>query len=348
MVGPQQRFPSNIIRISFPAIGGLVFLRAAQRFNGDYAPITPKALIKGLPWDDFDMFGIVGGVVDPEASQELQAENVPIVDPVSDKMLQKYLYWAHYAKVSDLRTESISGFDIYIVDTANWTKLYNHVATFQLSPVWTRQEALDYFSTPPGLLPGQDPNLVSVAITDNFGNLVPIPSTQFFQMAAEAGWTYHVETSGGATIYKQDDVAVIVINLGKLFRDVPEVNGQKPAQIEFDIEMPTKPDVPGHGAAFTWWVSGSAWSSKISDPQQDHERRTFPVTTRETPISGLPGQVNVDHLWPTFPHPAFEADVEVTDIDATQQTADGTITFGAGDVPPDITIYNEGISGGEG
>lgn len=350
MVGPAQRFPSNIIRISFPAIGGLVFLRAAQRWNGDVAPIAPKALVSGLPWGDFDMFQVVGGVTDPEASLALQSESVPIADPVTDKMLQKYLYWAHYPKVSDLRTEPISGFETVIVDTANWTKLYNHVATFQLSPVWTRQQALDYFTTPPGLLAGQDPALVGVAITDNFGNLVPIPSTLFYQMAAEAGWTYHTEPGGGGTLYKQDDVACVVINLAKLFRDVPSLpNGQKPTSVEFTVAMPVTPSFePGHGAALSWWLSGSAWSPKISDPQQDFERRTFPVEERQVPISGLPGQFNVDHLWPTFPHPDFGADVEDESVGTTAQTVSGVITFGAGNTPPDITLELETTSGEEG
>lgn len=353
--GPAQRFPANIIRISFPTIGGLIYFRVAERWEGDATPQTPKALVKGLPWGDFDLFAVVGGETDPQASNDLKSENVPIADPITDKMIQKYLYWAHWSEVKARVTTVVPGIDVIVVDTAQWTEIYNHVVTNRLTPVQTRQEALDYFMGP-GLLPGQDPNLVGVAITDVFGNLLTIPSPLFYAMAAEAGWTYHTETGAATNVYKEDNVASVVFNLAKLFRDTPNgPDGKKPAFIDFTIDLPTRTGLePGTGASIDWNAGASAWIPKdLPDPPagtqiEAYFRKSFPVHDVQVPISGIPGAFNTDYNVPTFDHPDFDALVEQTFLGSTQLSVEGRITFGAGNVPPAVTLFLLGGGGEEG
>lgn len=353
--GPQQRFNSNIIRISFPQIGGLVYLRAQIRSSSDIARITPVALVKGLPWGDFDLFDVVGGERDPELSNTdpLFSESVPIVDPVSDKMIAKYIYWAHRPVVKVDNPDVIPGIDNIIIDTAQWTEIYNHVVTYRLSPVWTRDQALTHFKTD-GLLPGQDPDLVSVALTDTFGNLLTVPSPLFYAMAAEAGWTYHTEPGTPTTIHNDDDVASVIINTGKLFRDVDNLpNGKKPTFIDFTIDLAFNPHGSGHGFVKEI-VSGSGWVPKDPDPTDPDgpfqpKRKTFPVTDRVLPVSGIPGKFTTDYNWPQFPHPWFNdtASQQIESASGTQRHFDCRITFGAGNLPPTIDIYPSGGGGGE-
>lgn len=355
--GPQQRFPQNIIRISFPQIGGLVYLRCQLRSESDQSPIDPVAIVKGLPWGDFNMFEVVGGENDPELSPSdpLLLETVPIVDPVSDKMLAKYIYWAHRAVVKNRTTEVIPGIDNVIIDTAQWTEIYNHVVTFRLTPVWTREQALNHYKTD-GLLPGQDPDLVGVAVTNNFGQLLTVPSAEFYAIANGGGWTYHTEPGGATSIYNEDDVATIIINTGKLFRDVPnEPNGSKPARIEFTVDLPISPG-GGHGS-IDFWLSGSGWIPKepvqgdpdFGDPFTD-KRRSFPVQDVVKPVSGIPGKFTTDYNVPTFPHPWNEdtAEIEKYNVRTSQEHADLRLTFGAGNVPPLIEIFIGGGGGEEG
>lgn len=355
--GPAQRVPANIIRISFPQIGGLVYLRASMRTEADPTPISPVALVKGLPWDEFDLFDVVGGVVDPEASDDLKAETVPIEDPVTDKMLQKYLYWAHRAVVTDRRTIVVPGFEIVVVDLAQWTLVYNHVIGFALSPIMSREAALAQFQSLAGSTgyESADPALMAVTLTNTLG--VPFATTsELIAFANAAGWTYHTETSGSTSVYNEDDVASVIINLAKLFRDVPNdpTTDAKPAEVEFTVDLPRFTLGGGHGG-IQFWLTGSAWNPKPPkdppDPSQpEWERTTFPVTERVVPISGIPGAFNTDHNWPTFPHPFNSIDAEAKDLSvpSSQEVVAGTITFGAGNEPPFIELELDDGGGGEG
>lgn len=343
--GPAQRFPANIIRINFPQIGGLVFFRVAQRWEGDVVPMSPRAFVKGLPWADFDMFSVSDGVADPDGTPHLIS--VPVSNPVNDNMLTKFLYWAQYPKVSADHNSVVPGFDTYILDRAQFTEIYNHMAS-RLYPLATRDEALAYFRGP-GLLEGQDPDLVGVAFLNNTYQEIVVnpPSTEFWLFVAQGAAEYHVEPTPPVPIYKRDEAAVIVVNLAKLFRDVPLVSGSKPAQVKFTITMPVKPHYPtGHGATLSWNLSASAWSPKLSNPVKSFQRRDFPVEDRSTPIRGLPGAFNYEYHVPTFPHPdAFVQDKNVGEV---ERKVNATITFGAGSVPPKIELELAGTTGGAG
>lgn len=344
--GPAQRFPSNIIKISFPQIGGLVFFRVAQHYNGEGTPVAPRAFVEGLPWPDFDMFAVTDGVVDPQG--EPHNESVAIVNPVSDKMLTKYRYWAHYAKTGADHNSLVPGFDTYVLDTAQFTEVYNHVATDRIYPVAPRQEALDYFKGP-GLIAGQDPELVGVDFLNNTWQEIVVnpPSDEFWAYVAEGAATYHVETSPPIPIAVRDEAAVVIMNLAKLFADMPLVNGRKPAQAKFTIALPTAHTFPaGHGADMRWVVSASAWSPTLSNPVKSYQRRDFPVHDTTTPVSGIAGAFTYDFHVPTFPHP--DAVVSVGIVLTVEEKVNATITFGAAGVPPKIELELASRHGGEG
>jgi hypothetical protein len=330
--GPAQRIPANITRINFPQVGGLVFFRVAQRWQGDVPPVTPTAFVRGLPWSDFDMFAVSGGVSDPDGTP---TDSVPVANPVSGDMLTKYRYWAPYPEARADHNGVVPGFDTYVLDEASFTEIYNHVATSRVHPLATREDALAFFKGP-GLLDGQDPDLIGVGfLTNDYREIVVNPpSTTFWAYVAEGAATYHVEATPPSTIYKRDDAAVVIVNLAKLFKDVPNgPTGKKPAQVR------------PHGAGISWQLSASAWSPKLSSPARDFERRDFPVVDRTIPISGIPGAFNYEYHVPTFPHP--DALVQNRDVGETAQRVNATITFGAGAVPPKIELALAGTVGGE-
>lgn len=339
--GPSQRFPANIVRISFPQIGGLVFFRVAQRWDGDVVPVAAKALVKGLPWPDFDMFEVVDGVRDPDGTPR---DSVPVDNPVTENMLTKYRYWAQYPKVSADHNSVLPASDTYVLDEAEFTLIYNHVATGRVHPLATRDEALAYFRGP-GLIPGQDPDLVGVGFLTNTWQEIVVnpPSDEFWAFVAGGAATYHIETTPPITIHKRDEAAVVVFNLAKLFKDVPNgPNGKKPAQVKFTVDLPVTPHFAiGHGARLSWWLSASAWSPKLSDPVKDFQRRNFPVEDKTIPIRGIPGAFNYEYHVPTFPHPD-DADQDL-DVVEKARRANVTITFGVGNVPPEVEIDLEDV-----
>jgi hypothetical protein len=345
--GPAQRFPDNLIRISFPQIGGLVFLRVAQRWDGDVAPISPRALVSGLPWADFDLFAVIDGVRDPDGTP---SDSVPIANPVTDNMLTKYRYWAQYPKVRADHNSTIPGFDTYVVDLANYVEVYNHIITGRVYILSNRDDALAYFRGP-GLLPGQDPDLVGVGLFTNTGEPIvinPVPDANFWGAVATNGWTYHIEPAPPITIYRRDETAVVVLNLAKLVADMPLVSGHPPTQAVFTVDLPVKPTIAvGHGATLGWTLSASAWSPQLSDPVRVFERRSFPVTDEvATPVSGIPGAFTYQYYVPTFPHP--QAVVSDTNVGTTARRATVTITFGVASVPPSVSISLANIPVGEG
>lgn len=340
MAGPAQRFNSNIIKISFPSIGGLIWFRVAQRWEGDVVGPAAKALVEGLPWDDFDMFSGLHGE-DPDGTPE---ESVPVGNPVTDKMISKYLWWSHRTPVHNDGSVTLPSIETYVIDTANYIEIYNHTVTNRLYPVAPRDVALAYFKGP-GLLPGQDPDLVGVQL--GFGDDLTVPSPLFFIFAAEAGWTYHIETSTG-TAHKSDDAANVIINLAKLFRDVPNdpVTGKKPAKVEFTITIPKKATSAGK---LQWWIQAAAFKSKLTKPPEgpkDDERRDYPVHDRVVPISGIPGATNTDYLYPTFEFDDEDKDESIGT--GTEQKVFVTITFGVGKIGPKVEVELAGGGGGEG
>jgi len=350
--GPQQVFNQKIIRISFPTVGGLVLFRVAQRYDGD-TPATPApvASVVGLPWGTFDMFAVAGqNQIDPEGTP---TDQVPIANPVTDDMLTKYLYWAHWPKARGVKSQTLPGFEIVVVDLAQWTLIYNHHTTSRLSSIMSREAALAQFRGLVGSTgyEGLDPDLMGVALTNNLGQ--DFATTEaLIEYANAAGWTYHVETAPGASVNTVDDVAIVIINLAKLFRDVPNVNGKKPPSITFTINPPVRTFADGVGG-LNWSISASAWIPKLlnppkpNDPVADSRRIDFPVEDIQVPISGIPGAFNTDYHMPTFTHPDEFADVALIGLNRNEVVpVTCTITFGAGNVAPEVELSAE-FGGGE-
>lgn len=269
-------------------------------------------------------------------------------------MLQKYLYWAQYTKATKDTTEALPGFEIVVLDLAEWALVYgNQRTSLTTGPfvLLSQQQALDYFKNSVQTMdPPLDPNKVGVAPITYYKYPDP-PGVntpeKLIEQANEFGWSYHVEFSPGSTAYTHDDAAIFVINMAKLFRDVPvdPQTGKKPPSIPFTIDLAKKGSAEGR---LSWRVQASAWSTKISDPQQDWERRDFPVEDRLVPISGIPGKFNTDLHWPLFPI-FSSADIEDDDVSSTQVTAvTGQLFFGVGKIPPSVSLELPSSGGGEG
>jgi hypothetical protein len=257
-------------------------------------------------------------------------------------MLAKYRWWLPVRPAHDQKTVTTPGIDVFIVDTANWNEIYDHVVTARLTPVWTRDQALTFFKTPPfGLLDGQDPNLVGVGIFTNTFQTVEIPSPTFFSMAASGGWTYHVEPGAPATGYQADDATVILLNLGKLYASLPKnpQTGKKPATFTFTIGGPT---TPGNGT-LKWKVEGAAYKSRLTPANQGgpkaDERRDYPLKDTAAGTT-TPAEYHVPD-WTPWPQTGYSND-NVTGV----VSADVKITFGAGKTAPQVEIT--GAAGGGG
>lgn len=358
--GPRQRFPGNIIRITFPSIGGMIYFRVAQRFSGDIPAPTPTAQVEGLPWDAFNMFNVVGGKKDPDGTPK-DPESVSIDDPVTDHMLSKYLYWAqHPAKSLARVTNSTPPTDFFVIDTANWVLVYNHMITARQTTPMTKEAALAQFKSLVGS-PGYedlDPDLMGVGIFTNTGE--EFTQDMLIEGAAiNPGWSGHYETLPGSTVTETDNVASIIINTGKLFRDVPNGgDGKKPAFIDFTVRPPSNSLVPSGRGRLQWWIQAEAFKDSITKPEDggpkysEGERRDFPVRDTSSPVSGIPSATtrnldipDVTRAWVDFPN-------DTSDIREKQGWSDSTvakvrIVFGVGSVLPKVFISFEDVGGGE-
>lgn len=339
--GPQQRFPSRIVRISFPAIGGLVYFRVQQRWTGSVAPLPAYALVEGLPWQSFNMFSVVGGEADSEGTPK---ETVPISDPVTDKMLTKYLYWAHHTEKNEQSSQTSPSTPFLVVDTANWTLVYDGHVTHRQTPVMTREAALAQFKGLVGSTgyEGLDPDKMGVGLYDNVGNdiITNPPDSTFWANVTYNHWTYHYEDLPGSASYRRTDTASIVLNLAKLFRDVPNLpNGKKPAFIDFTIQPVIVPTYPsGTGGAAQFWLQAGAYKPTVTKPPdgpKPGERNSFPVHNELVP-TGFGNDTDFDVPSWEFPDPA--ADIDDEQSWTPGQKAQVRITFGVGKVLPKVEI----------
>lgn len=333
--------------------GGLIYFRIAQRYESDKPKLDPLALVEGLPWASFNAFDLVGGKKDPQGSP---LEDVDIEDPVTDQMLSKYLYWAQHEKRTVSRvTSTTPDHPFYIVDTANWTLVYDHHITSRITEIMSEDAALAQFR---GLIgspgyEGLDPDKMGVAlINPTFQEISVNPPDAYFWGGVAAGWAYHTEILPGNEVTTYDDVISIIFNLEKLQRDLAS-GGSLPKTVEFTITPPTTIGEPK--GRLTWWVQAQPFLAKISDPPDPGagERRSFPVEDKVTPVRGIPGAYNTLFDNPSKPagwldFPFGGANVEEEEGWTTGTQAHVKITFGENGEKPEIEISFENDDDGGG
>jgi hypothetical protein len=334
---PQQVFNSKIVRIQFPTVGGLVFFRVRQEWLGSKNAPNGTAFVSGLPrgWAQFNMFSGTR-----ERDPTVTGPEKGVFDPVTDNMLSQYRWWPHDAPVliSTIKPGSPPT-TVIIIDTATWTLVYAHHITNRLLGVFTREHALDLFkslanSNAPGY-EGLDPNLMGVALVNNVGQDIPVPSAEFYADAAALGWAYHEETAPGTSVYYGDFTATWILNLSKLYKDAPKVNGKKPLTYTFRIDLPAKDDA----GSTTWTLQASANTSRVSKPpKSDDGRRTFPV-------HDVGSGDDAQHLVPAWtPWPDDKANFSVPEPKAGSYV-DVKITFGTPKTKPKVEIIDHTQSG---
>lgn len=340
--GPRQVFPANITRISFPSVGGLVFFRVTQKFVGEtkYTPPALKALVTGLPWAPFDMFALQDNVqADPQSKLGL----VTIKDPVTTDMLSKYLYWRPRPKVHQETFTDIPGttFDIFVIDTAQWAPVIRHQIGFRQTTIVTREEAIQQYInifTQEGSIPSLfSANEVGVVVIDARG--IEITEQQFIQIAGQAGWTYHYEhpNTPPVKILSSIDTSLVILNLGKLYRDVPNdpTTRKKPLEYKFKVRTPANPH-PQSKVTVDWTLEASAWTpTKETKPPKPKQRLSFPV--KDVPPSGF--------MVADFPHPD-EGGFASAGLGTSEEEVEVTVTFGVAGVPPKVKLSE--LTGGSG
>jgi hypothetical protein len=330
--GLEKRLTSVVWTLT----SGIVFFRVVQNFQGEsiYAEPEAKALVTGLPWAPFDMFALAGqNEVDPDSSV---SGLVPISDPITSNMIGKYLYWPHRPKVHNVTTATAddpSG-ETFVIDLANWSPVLDGNIAFRVTTLMSREAAtalwIDVY-TAEGAIPSLfGPEDVSVTVINNFGQ--PLSEEEFKAIAPSAGWTYHYEPSTSPPIVRKTviDTALVILNLAKLYRDMPLVDGKKPKTYTFKVVAPVNP----HGGAvnFAWSITASAWIPKITDPPKEKQRVTFPVADAGP----------AEFMVPTFDHP--DENASGSSSGTSEVEAEVTVTFGAANVAPQVTIIGEGES----
>jgi hypothetical protein len=293
--GPRQRFPSNIIRISFAAAGGLVY------FHWSWKSVSGTATV---PAAVDPLFDFVNSFVDtpnlhlvsdsPVArlavpmSKDEEKRSVPVRNPVTISMLPHYSMWTpENAKTVYRKNESMSvpGGDLYFVDAANWVLVYNHHETSRETRVMSREAALAEFV---GLIgstgyEGLDASLMGVILPqywDGFGlrDIPNFPDPLAFEIfAITPGWMWHSEPGTGATTTKSEGAANLTLNLAQL-RFMTQKSHQKDKTLVFNIKIPKDKMI----AAFEM----SAQAITLKDgPRFDKKTQTydFPVDAKLNP-----------------------------------------------------------------
>lgn len=289
--GPQQRFPNHIVRISFPRPGGIVYFwyrynygvindpaHSGQKVGSENTALTS-------PFDatfdfsstllELDNFGILGlyptTVVPDELSREIRVLNVPLVNPITLNMLKKYAVFAPPpAPYDKIYATAVPAFDVYVIDTAQFTGIYNHMNTFRVTPwTWTRDQALNFFKGS-GLLPGQDPNLVGVDFLDNFGNAWPsLPNPITVNALAEGGGSWHTEPGSAGTAHGREGAGCVILNLGLLRLLVPKADRADFKEFTFRVTIPKNAKID------EWELQASAYETGA--------RLAFPVDAKNKP-----------------------------------------------------------------
>lgn len=262
--GPQQR-PNNIInRISFPPTGGgLIYFMLDIKDN--IAEITPTQLegnastapplypavirfgddakpnINAL--GDFPFFQTNNIVPDVLSAEEKQ-KTVPIESPATEDMIKHYAGWTPFEMYDQEIRTTIGSFDLYVIDTAQWMLIYNHVVTFRAT-AWnyTRDQALAQFQGLAGSTGYEfmnDPSLMGVDFLDNLGNpWPPLPDALTVRALAEGGGSWHVEPGHPEFAYGRRTVGYWVLNLGIVKKMLNDQN-KSAKDFKFNIRMPKK------------------------------------------------------------------------------------------------------------
>lgn len=337
--GPQQRPPSTITKISFPSLGGLVFLRVTSFWLGNKIAPQPVARVEGLPWQPWNIFED-RQLEDEDAKKDAKVAAEPIRNPVTALMLRRYKYWPPRPNQKLNGTQTSPSFHIFVLDKASWNLVYaGHITSRQTAPM-TRDEALAQFK---GLIgstgyEGLDPDKMGVGVfTNTFGEYTQSELEAI--VAGGYGWTAHYEDTPGVTTTTHQEAALLLINLAKLHADLPKgINGKKPAQIVFKIFPQTyDPGTPGNRYEQQWKVEGVAYKSTITktkdgslDPQPDERLDYSPIAADiATPISGTSDYTHELNL-PQWKTPTwFDASADSGGIWGAGAYAEVTITFGA-------------------
>jgi hypothetical protein len=213
----------------------------------------------------------------------------------------------------------------------------------------TEADALAFFKTG-GLIPGQDPSLVGVGLFDNFFNPIPVPGPGFFFGVNNLGWTYHIDAGPSSNVRDFNDVACVLINVAKLYRNLKKdpITKKKPATLTFRVKPPAKPaTLPDHGGRLKWSLQAGIYKSKLTPPDKggpkEDERRTFPVEDKTTPTPGIPGESTTQYHLPTW-KPVLDS-IELTDP-ASTDFLEVKITFGTSKVAPKVEITSGSGGGG--
>lgn len=333
---PRQVFPSNIRAITFPSVGGLVFVRVEQTWLGTtpgpgyHAGVSfPK-----LPWKPFDMFG------DPEpvADSSDHSKNFDIVNPVTDGMLAHWLHWEPKPPVKQDHTKTTPGIQFPVIDIAGWYGVYNNHDNGQAA-TGTREGVEELlYNAYNSFFGNVDRSKFGVRLADvydpkirNYRAIRSWPDPEWDQIFYGNGWSYHLETGPSYTSFTSNGAAVLILNLTKAFRDIPNdpLTGKKPPTFTFRIDAQTSDGITG---TLGWQVIGYSNSTKkASTPPADSDgRRDFPL--KET-TEGSGDTAMTHYLVPDFE--AADATAEALNPTGAAHVI-ATVTFGTPKVKPKI------------
>jgi hypothetical protein len=253
--GPSQRI-SNIIRIAFAAIGGVVILhwefkngirKNGSKYDGQRtaAPQLIDAII-GLSavnpvLPDLPIIGSAGLalVADPKS------KNVPVTNPYNDDMLKRYVAWSPEAPKDKTATTPGASGDLYFVDSANWQLVYAGHIGDRISPIMTRDAAIALFQAQMTAL-GNDPSKVGVQLEQAFFNgqvqdLPNLPDPFTVQVFAEAGWSWHSEPGQvSPSLYGRAGGGTIVLNVSMIRSRY--IQDKKATEFSFPVTIPSDKD----------------------------------------------------------------------------------------------------------
>jgi hypothetical protein len=339
--GPQQRFPSNIIRIAFAAAGGLVY------FHWDWKSVSDSS---SPPADPNPLFDFANSVIQtpnlhmwtdsPVArlavpmSKDEAKRSVPVRNPVTVSMLPHYSMWTpeNAPKYRIATTISSPAGDIYIIDKANWNLVYAAHITSKLIGPYSAAQALAIYQGLIGTTGYEDldPTKMGVSLEQVFYNgafqdLPPFPDPLTISVFASSGWQWHTEPGTTKTQVKVDGTANLILNLAQLRVMMKKAN-QKDKKVTFNIVIPADKQIG------SFKMEAQAFSLK-DGPRFDKKKQTydFPVDATNVP------------QWPEW---AGEKVAVNANASTDSHTIKVTITFASRDkgkdTPPKVEMEMNG------
>lgn len=327
----------------------MLFIRASQKWVGKASGIGPLATVIQLPgWPSFDMFTAV-----PTKDPDVPGSTPEVKNPVTDAMLNALRYWPVRTPVTEKRSISAPGITVAIIDTAGWYGVYKGMDTGQFD-IGVRAEVEErLFNGLNAAFGGLDRSKYGTRLADIldttdpahpfFREIKPYPSTEWFQVFAQnVGWHFHEETGPVSTQFLENYTSVIIINLVKLFRDTPLVNGLKPATYTFRILPPVK--TKAQKGTMYWTLEGTANGNKVSVPPKPTDGR------RDFPLEDLLDQPYdsdrfTDFLYPSWtPFPDSQADIDTVNP-GPGGYVEVRVRFGAATVKP-LVVFIDHTNGG--